>query len=86
MLRFQPHVVFWCLGANSITKDSSPGEHVKAVLDYVEELTKSGVKKVYVCEISERGDFSKSEGLTKEVLINRFTVDKQQLWVYKPRA
>ena len=30
-------------------------------------MNKSGVKKVYVSKIWERGDFSKSEGLTKEV-------------------
>ena len=30
-------------------------------------MNKSGVKKVYVSKISERGEFSKSEGLTNEV-------------------
>ena len=79
MIKFQPDVVFWCLGGNSITKFSPPGNIVKEVLEYVEKLKSVGVKKVYVSEISERGNFSKSPGLTKPVFDEKRQVINRRL-------
>ena len=52
MTEFQPNVVFWCLGGNSITKYSPPEKIVKDILGYVEKLKEAGVHRVYVSEIS----------------------------------
>ena len=46
MMEFQPQVVFWCLGGNSITKDSSSGSAVAEVLNYVDKLREAGVRQV----------------------------------------
>ena len=64
--RYRPEVVFWCLGGNSIDKDISPAVIYHEIIELVDTLKQAGVKKVYVSEISERGNFRKSPGLTKE--------------------
>ena len=46
MMEFQPQVVFWCLGGNSVTKDSSSCSAVAEVLNYVDKLRESGVRQV----------------------------------------
>ena len=65
LITYIPDVVFWCLGGNSISVDVCPADVVKEILQRVETLKESGVKKVYVSEISQRGCFKKSKGLTK---------------------
>ena len=66
LIAYRSDVVFWCLGGNSIDKDISPGDIYNEILSRVDLLKKSGVKRVYVSEISERRCFKKSPGLTKE--------------------
>ena len=98
--RYRPEVVFWCLGGNSIDKDISPAVIYHEIIELVDTLKQAGVKKVYVSEISERGNFRKSPGLTKEAfeekrkIVNRRLRRKLQIywynsnfsWLYKFRA
>ena len=71
LLAYKTDAVFWCLGGSSIDKDIAPADIIKEILSKVDELKKSGVKKVYVSEISERGCFKKSPGLTKDTFDNK---------------
>ena len=79
LLAYKPDAVFWCLGGNSIDKDIAPADIIKEILSKVDELKKSGVRKVYVSEISERGDFRKSPGLTKDTFDNKRRVINRRL-------
>ena len=60
---FNPNV---CFGGNDIRPDSDPKELVNRILVVTDQMKNSGVKKIYVSEISTRGDFSKVPRLTKE--------------------
>lgn len=66
LLSFSPDVVFLSLGGNSIKYNSVPKDIIAHIRSMVETLKSNGVKKVYVAEISERGSFTKSPGLTKK--------------------
>ena len=79
--RYRPEVVFWCLGGNSIDKDISPAVIYHEIIELVDTLKQAGVKKVYVSEISERGNFRKSPGLTKEAWeMVPYTLQSFTLW------
>ena len=71
--------MFWCLGGNSINTDIKPAEIYAEIVNRVEYLKSIGVKKVYVSEISERGDFRKTPGLTKETFDEKRLVINRRL-------
>ena len=77
--RYRPEVVFWCLGGNSIDKDISPAVIYHEIIELVDTLKQAGVKKVYVSEISERGNFRKSPGLTKEAFEEKRKIVNRRL-------
>ncbi|KAK3107288.1 hypothetical protein FSP39_011166 [Pinctada imbricata] len=66
VLHFQPDIVFICLGGNDISATSSPCEIVRNIKTLVNELISTGVRRVLVSEVLERGDFTKAPGLTKD--------------------
>lgn len=59
-----PDVVFIHVGGNDITVESTPREIFCRLMNIVEVFYKAGCKRVVVGEILERGDVSKSPGLT----------------------
>ena len=63
---FNPDVCFVCLGGNDIRPTSNPNDLVDKILVVTDKLKESGVKRIYVSEISTRGDFRKVPGLDKE--------------------
>ena len=62
---FEPDAVFMNLCGNSITSTSKPRELSDEVIKIVNELKQTGVKKVYVAQITERGKF-KDKALKKK--------------------
>ena len=64
---FNTDVCFVCLSGNDIRPYSNTKELVNRLLVVTDQMKNSGVKKIYVSEISTRGDFSKVPGLTKEI-------------------
>ena len=68
---FNPDVCFVCLGGNDIRPDCHPSEIVQKILVVTDQMKESGVKKVFVAEISTRGDFRKVSGLDKQTFDNK---------------
>ena len=56
LMDFNPDVCFVCLGGNDIRPDSDPSDLVKKILIVTDKMKESGVKKIYVSEISTRGN------------------------------
>ena len=65
---FNPDVYFVCLGGNDIRSDSNPSDLVKKILIVTDKMKESGVKKIYVSEISTRGNFKRVPGLDERLL------------------
>lgn len=63
LLSFRPDVVFLQLGGNDISDNCVPNEILKNITNCVNELRNSGVQRVFVGEILQRGDFRKAPGL-----------------------
>ena len=53
---FNPDAVFINLGGNSIKETTQPSKLAENIIDIVNELKHDGVKRVFVCEITECGD------------------------------
>ena len=73
LIDFRPELVILWLGGNDISHDSSPRMIYERLCNIALELKLHGVKKVFVCEVIERGCFekSKSSGLLTAVSFNR---------------
>ena len=65
LLEFQPDVVFMNVGGNDIRSTTSIEELVKQIKSLVAYLQSSGVRRVYVASIVERGSFPSFTGLSK---------------------
>lgn len=83
---FNPDVCFVCLGGNDIRPDCNPSEIVQKILVVTDQMKESGVKKVFVAEISTRGDFRKVPGLDKQTFDNkRNSVNRKLKKIFKDR-
>lgn len=67
MLQYQPDVVFMILGGNDVSCNSSVDSIVGRLKTIVDKLYSSGIRRVFVGTIIERGSFWHSTGLTKEM-------------------
>ena len=65
---FRPDLVVLNLGGNDIRPVSSPKTIFNRLFHLVEQFQQHGVKTVYVCELAERGCFSKCPGNNKKVI------------------
>lgn len=63
--KYRPDVVFINLGGNDITKRTVANHLKNRILDIVDKLYLSGVRKVFVASIIERGSFPRFTGLTR---------------------
>lgn len=63
VFNFQPDIVFIQLGGNDISKSKTPSDLVGDLIKLVDNFKSAGVKQVYIGEILERGDFTKSPGV-----------------------
>ena len=61
LIDFRPELVILWLGGNDISHDSSPRMIYERLCSIALELKLHGVKKVFVCEVIERGCFEKSK-------------------------
>ena len=68
LIDFNPDACFVCLGGNDIRPGSDPSDLVKKILIVTDKMKESGVKKIYVSEISNRGNFKRVPGLDKNVI------------------
>jgi FAD synthase len=64
---YAPYVVFIHIGANDISKDSSC-KTICRNIQFVGEIYKAGVKVVFVAEICQRDNFTKTPGLTFQII------------------
>ena len=83
---FNPDVCFVCLGGNDIRPDSDPSDLVKKILIVTDKMKESGVKKIYVSEISTRGNFKRVPGLDKKTFdIKREAMNRKLKRIFKDR-
>ena len=68
LIDLNPDACFVCLGGNDIRPGSDPSDLVKKILIVTDKMKESGVKKIYVSEISNRGNFKRVPGLDKNVI------------------
>lgn len=68
---YGPNVVFVNIGANDIRSDSSCRTICQNIHNVVLEIYKAGANSVFVAEISERGCFVKSHGLTNNIYMKQ---------------
>ncbi|KAK3089506.1 hypothetical protein FSP39_018796 [Pinctada imbricata] len=66
LLDFSPDVVFMVIGGNDVSDTSIPSDIFKSIMEIISTLYSSGVKRVFISEIIERGNFEKAPGLTRE--------------------
>lgn len=84
LLQFNPSACFICLGGNDIKEESNPADIVQKILRITDKMKDCGVRKIYISEISERGCFKKSPGLTKESFeIKRNAINKKLKKIFK---
>lgn len=73
----RPDYVFLSIGGNDISPISKPDDIFDNICDLVTEFEEAGVRRVFISEILQRGDFSKSQppGLTK----SKFDRDRKRI-------
>ena len=67
MKHYRPDVVFMNLGGNDITESTDIQNPVKRLKNIVKELYETGITKVFVATIIERGSFQEWTGLTRPI-------------------
>lgn len=73
----KPDTLFLSIGGNDISPVSDPNEIFKGICQLVQDFENAGVRHVYISEILQRADFSKSQppGLTK----SKFNRDRKEI-------
>lgn len=65
MIQRAPDVAFICVGGNDISANSTPRQIFQRILDIVSSLSEQGTRCILIAQVLQRGNFSKSPGLTK---------------------